>query len=1459
MSPEPFSAAQAMAAFNQMNDPFGTQGQQPSTISAFQASPLLNNLNNMFGATEQQKSSNSAASQLAAISNTPTITGSPFGGTNTRQSLYQQPMQQVPMQQAAPIQQAFAPVDFNTALRSATTLFASSTEPAFPSGNFGNSGRTGSPQMQSAFNAGGNSGAIPLEGKIGIVKLAAGGEPKDWLASEVKDAKSFWTTVTGTAPNVSDQEIAQFIQNNPDTYNLVLLAAAENFAAGKTSPPAPSTPAPSTTTSSPAPVDLDAISVQQPASLAATSTSAPTWSTQQIADAGAFIANNLNDPAKIEAKRKEIEQATGRDISASDILAAAKAANLSVSGALADIWSGDKYGPITTQDYYNWINQGVMDRPEFSGQEAQAAMKSFGISGEDITRARALDPRFSAGAQFALTTPTYEESGKTGFAALNQKLRDYIQQNAGAIKPEQARERLTQMLAAGTLTGGQALNEYDVQRATGKTLDELFKEATKPKPFVPPPPINIPAAPSRPVNKIDVPGIDTAFRESPVRTFNPATGTFQYTNPTKLTPATGSGTSWVPPVITSRQRQLLNVGFRDDITTPTYDAVSNMLYQPAASSSQRFAADRSAQMRALQQLRTSVPMGSSTFLQLQSRLRSGEFGGVGGRPVDAAALEAAAKGYAAPTTKVATVGDKYFEKYPDVAETYAKLDAAAKAQFRTPSDYAQYHYDTYGRAEGREMPTLFAHGGPVVKKQSGGDVSRGTSSPNTAEVPQLDTEGRLIDENAEMRSEAQRMLNRLKTAQQESYRRGKLPPGIQRAVTDVMSEEKPPLVRGSVMQAGRDIVGGVVGATPTDPTNPSNLQRLVQGFTGAYLPTAPVGRTAQAVKTAVQEPRATMSAAGQSARESLKALGDIPVALAQPNQLGAQAGMVRLGGKESGDKPSSIFTPLPKADAPFVGRLDTFVSELPGPVRKDQFLGSLQGKFRDYEIKRAEEALKRLPDDAKLSPSTLLNQIKKQYDPSYYRTQVVEPQVNSFYYDMDNVYQGPRGDEFPMGVIHLIQSDNPQSASREVSKKLQPVINRTYGGLMSPEEVTQTREAISSVFGMLTSTDKRKLAKTWTPYARVNQAASGFEDISNELVYPVLNKEFMEARFKLSPIVRDAELAKIMQRKVEIAKDKYGVEGLDEHIPKLIQEQLGNEVGEEATNAVRELFAKRRKELNKELRESNADFRSVIRDIVEKENAKYRGQHAALLNENNPIAFSRFSEHTTDIPGLGTTKGIYVNELQSDRLDDIRKTGPYGGNPQKDLVNRLMPLQEKQAQLLNEFVRQKFRGAPKSKLDPVAEELDAINKRVKREYERVTEGTYSLRESFPGMEESPQVIQQLMAKNVISAAINRGVNFVAFPGAESKQAQLYEKLPNNLRQVVKDLGPGFEFRPVTLKKPDGQEITHPAVVWGPEAANRIKQKGVPFKDGGEVNVPRGTSTSKQQLDKLAQISQRKKA
>jgi hypothetical protein len=230
---------------------------------------------------------------------------------------------------------------------------------------------------------------------------------------------------------------------------------------------------------------------------------------------------------------------------------------------------------------------------------------------------------------------------------------------------------------------------------------------------------------------------------------------------------------------------------------------------------------------------------------------------------------------------------------------------------------------------------------------------------------------------------------------------------------------------------------------------------------------------------------------------------------------------------------------------------------------------------------------------------------------------------------------------------------------------------------------------------------------------------------------------------------------------------------------------------------------------------------------IEVQNVRpYKGQHTALRDSpDNPISFSRFSEHTTDIPGIGKADGIYVNELQSDLLDDLRKKGVKGGSLKKD---------EKKLRELEDSI--------KGITDPT--ERQAIESKMRNLRTRLFEGMgpnntpnagfYELSGSFPGMESSPQVTQQLMVKNAVSGAMQMGKQFVAFPGAESAQAQLYEKLGPNLKSVVKDLGPGFELRDVTLRDPDGKQLMHKAIVWGPEAAARVQKKGVPFKDGGAV-------------------------
>jgi hypothetical protein len=225
-------------------------------------------------------------------------------------------------------------------------------------------------------------------------------------------------------------------------------------------------------------------------------------------------------------------------------------------------------------------------------------------------------------------------------------------------------------------------------------------------------------------------------------------------------------------------------------------------------------------------------------------------------------------------------------------------------------------------------------------------------------------------------------------------------------------------------------------------------------------------------------------------------------------------------------------------------------------------------------------------------------------------------------------------------------------------------------------------------------------------------------------------------------------------------------------------------------------------------------------------NTPYMGQHTALKNSpHDPISFSRFSEHTTDIPGIGKADGIYVNELQSDLLDDLRKKGVKGGSLEKD-EKKLRELEIRMRGITDSTEREALESKMRNLRTRLYMGMGPNN--------TPNAGFYELSGSFPGMESSPQVAQQLMVKNAVSGAMQMGKQFVAFPGAESAQAQLYEKLGPNLKSVVKDLGPGFELRDVTLRDPDGKQLMHKAIVWGPDAAARVQKKGVPFKDGGAV-------------------------
>jgi len=637
-------------------------------------------------------------------------------------------------------------------------------------------------------------------------------------------------------------------------------------------------------------------------------------------------------------------------------------------------------------------------------------------------------------------------------------------------------------------------------------------------------------------------------------------------------------------------------------------------------------------------------------------------------------------------------------------------------------------------------------------------------------------------------------------------------------------------------------VSGFLG-TPPDEQGFSALHPDISGITTA-------GQAGFGAGTALQV-APLVSGAMKAARLAPSSGGGTSAA--------SQLGAIKVPGKVS----EPIFSATPSAEAPFVGRLDEMVANLQGPVQKDQFLGMLKGKMRDYDIARAESTLADLPGNAKLNPVDLLNRIKTQYDPSQFKTTVIPPgKPGEFYQSMDNPYIGSSSDGQPLGVIHLSEELPPgAAASQERIKEAGLALSRigTSGPISAadPKIADDLFNFLQNPGVPLSDATAAKMAEVAQGFRKVAEFDQAWEAAKSNIMYPALNADFWPTVNNYAKQLSEAQGKGFYDSDVQSLATGMAVRDYAQKGNQWLAANGAAPINLPDFTAVKDaaLHISNNPELLKAIRVGFDDARAANREVLKevkkeatearrmfgddtRELAKYEGQHPSLNNPPSPIAFSRFSEHTTEIPGIGKAEGIYVNELQSDLLDDLRKQGTKGGSTQKDeaLVaqyrrerNRLEQ-QRVLAQEANQLgeadrLRREAKMAEKKAATVMGRILKA---------ERGEAGMYQLPESFAGMETSPQVVQQLMVKNAVSGAMQMGKQFVAFPGAESAQAQLYEKLGPNLKSVVKDLGPGFELRDVTLRDPDGKQLMHKAIVWGPEAAARIQKKGVPFKDGGAV-------------------------
>jgi hypothetical protein len=570
-----------------------------------------------------------------------------------------------------------------------------------------------------------------------------------------------------------------------------------------------------------------------------------------------------------------------------------------------------------------------------------------------------------------------------------------------------------------------------------------------------------------------------------------------------------------------------------------------------------------------------------------------------------------------------------------------------------------------------------------------------------------------------------------------------------------------------------------------------------------------------------------------------------------------------------------------KAERPFVSKLEMHVDKMQGKTTPEQFLNSLKGKFRDHEITRAQEALADVAPGTKLTSQDIGSRLADLYSPRGWKTEIKEPKVGQFYAPHDNPFPGEA-----IGAINLLER---APAYVTEAKKMLETLPNSYLFMRTdklPEKALQNLENFfSTPYAEAVPQGKKILEDLRGLVQQYRQTPSaGLREAMEDIQYPILSSKYeqIKAKNKFNTENMHLALTQVTQDALQVVNKALGTK---------IKLQPGTStaerrfIGPNGETDLNELQDKVRKIINedttvaaleKKTRQTLAPL-EAIRDKYK----LYKGQHSPIASDN-PIGFSRFVEIPAVIPGQGQMQAMHVLELQADRLDDLRTLGKRGSSVEKDReladkhdavieqlltpfpkgsnqrdyldttrTSMMMELTEKprpdmsgltgmdRALGLLGNLPDELQGVGQKMLNEIKAQVPAKRRLLASEYMiEKAPPTYNIHEAFAGMEHKPQEVQQLLMKNAINGAIERGLNMVSFPSVESKQAQLYRNVANNMKQVIKDLGgekSGFELLMVEHKDGlTGKTYQSPAIRWGDETADKLRQTGIPFKKGGLV-------------------------
>jgi hypothetical protein len=605
---------------------------------------------------------------------------------------------------------------------------------------------------------------------------------------------------------------------------------------------------------------------------------------------------------------------------------------------------------------------------------------------------------------------------------------------------------------------------------------------------------------------------------------------------------------------------------------------------------------------------------------------------------------------------------------------------------------------------------------------------------------------------------------------------------------------------------------------------------------------------------------------------------------------------------------------------PFVGRLDQYVADnIEGTLTKDQFLGQIRPKFREYDILRAQQALSDLGGKDKVTASDLLTRLEQVYDPADYKVSfypTTEIPYKSYGWD-DPWKRGISGTSSTGRVGAIVLTRGGMEGEAPSTVPLNP--NRLNQGLDTLRSLTQDRgntgialelaqNSTPTVGRISILRDIVKELPESTQQNRLRDYLSDLEDAvrqrqsiaegldllqeDKEFLWKSAIQDFFEPAYYETIERGGAPPEQLLQQAFNTAISRaYASQmeylpGYNEFFPTDLdltgtltsddkKAAIASQIGSAPARAKQKLTADTQNKIDRTLTSMEGympEFEKLFAPVATKplplgsnRGVKIENRHLGIPGNENPIGFSRFTEVMTTLPGATQpARGVYIHEMQSDLLKPLRKQGvPRSGSEDqlreliqqqrdieaakaaqiKTLEDSLVPLREQVtsgAMTYEEFIN-----------SPVYGEAGAIP-RLADEESKARIRAYSLQksldkgpsarpvdEAFPGMERNSKALQQLLIKNAVAGAVDQGYSFVALTApTQSKEAQLYQRIPQNARDVVKDLGEGFRVVDLTLEGNEGPFKTT-AIVWGNDAegregVNRVLTRGVPFAQGGEV-------------------------